>query len=186
VVIGKVSKLGWLVGWLVGFLTPHGWWCLHFPRLLAFTAPLPRRNYSLSLVSPSPPPSHPTSHPILSLSSHPPHGSHPILIHMVLIPSGSHPILLHLVLNPLSSHLTSGSHPIILNRVLIPFSIRFSSHHPPSGSHPIPDGSLCLCVWLIALSPCLVSCLSQSLSSVSVCLCLCPWSSLELFPSRVS
>jgi hypothetical protein len=48
--------------------------------------------------------------------------------------------------------------------------------------------ALCLCVRLIALCPCLVSCLSESLSSVSfcLCLCLCPWSSLELLPSRVS
>jgi hypothetical protein len=91
------------------------------------------------------------SHPILPTS-------HPTLIPFspLLIPlsSHSHPILLHLVLNPLSSHLPSGSHPIILHRVLIPSQM-----------------ALGLCVWVISLSPCLVSCVSQSLSSVSVCVC---------------
>jgi len=68
------------------------------------------------------------SHPIRSLSSHPPSGSHPIL-HLVLIPSSIR----------FSSHPPSGSHPI-LHQVLIPSSIRFSSRPPPSGSL-IPSSS---------------------------------------------
>jgi hypothetical protein len=151
-IIGKVRK--GRVGWFCFEPLMDGWW-LPLSASSGIHCPLPRRNYSLSLVSHSPPPSHSTSHPTLIPFS-------PLLIPLLipfsplLIPlsSHSHPILLHLVLNPLSSHLPSGSHPIILHRVLIPSQM-----------------ALGLCVWVISLSPCLVSCVSQSLSSVSVCVC---------------
>ncbi len=157
--IGKVRK--GRVGWFCFEPLMDGWW-LPLSASSGIHCPLPRRNYSLSLVSHSPPPSHSTSHPTLIPFS-------PLLIPLS---SHSHPILLHLVLNPLSSHFPSGSHPILLHLVLIPSQM-----------------ALGLCVWVISLSlpvSCLVS-LSLSLLCLSVCvLCLCPWSSLELFPSRVS
>jgi len=157
----------------------------HFPRLLAFIAHCraATTHCRLSAIRPH--------HPIpllIPLSSHSPHfscHSHPIL-------STSHPTLIPFspLLIPSSIRFSSHPSPSISQPTIISFSIRFSSHPPPlvlnplsshfpSGSHPIilhrvlipSQMALGLCVWVISLSPCLVSCVSQSLSSVSVCVC---------------